>query len=152
MPKVAILFFILLFSPMITNSHAFIPLDLKSENNDDPSLIFDSDIIDVDSDFFTENDFKRYLIFGNNLQNNDFLKINSIYGIQSDSGFFSVALLPETSASNLISQGYYVVEDVKLDFHSIDNEIQDASRIGEITGSSLAKIKFNWKWYCNSNC
>ena len=143
MPKVAILFFILLFSPMITNSHAFIPVDLKAENDDKYSLIFDSDIIDIDSDFFTENDFKRYLIFGNSLQKNNFLKTNSIYGIQSDNGFFSVALLSNTSASNLISQGYYVVEDVELDFHSIDNEIQDASRIGEITGSSLAKTKYN---------
>ncbi len=142
MPKVAILFFILLFSPMITSSHAFIPVDLKTENNDKYSLIFDSDIIDIDSDFFVENDFKRYLIFGNNLQKNDFLKTNSIYGIQSDSGFFSVAILSETSASNLISQGYYVVEDFQLDFHSQNNQTQDASRIGDITGSNLAKSKY----------
>ncbi len=143
MPKVAMLFFILLFSPMATSSHAFIPVDLKSENDDKDSLIFDSDIIDIDSNFFTENDFKRYLIFGNGLQKNDFLRTNSIYEIQSDSGFFSVALLSDTSASNLASQGYYVVEDVELDFHSIDDKIQDASRIGEITGSSLAKIKYD---------
>ncbi len=143
MPKVAILFFILLFSPMATSSHAFIPVDLKSQNDDKDSLIFDSGIIDIDSDFFTENDFKRYLIFGNGLQKNDFLRTNSIYEIQSDSGFFSVALLSDTSVSNLVSQGYYVVEDVELDFHSVDNKVQDASRIGEITGSSLAKIKYN---------
>ncbi len=92
---------------------------------------------------FTENDFKRYLIFRNGLQKNDFLRTNSIYEIQSDSGFFSVALLSDTSVSNLVSQGYYVVEDVELDFHSVDNKVQDASRIGKITGSSLAKIKYN---------
>ena len=73
----------------------FYPVDLKTENDDKYSLIFDSDIIDIDSDFFTENDFKRYLIFGNNLQKDDFVKTNSIYGIQSDSGFFSVAILSE---------------------------------------------------------
>ncbi|MGY5147048.1 MAG: S8 family serine peptidase [Candidatus Nitrosopumilus sp. bin_7KS] len=142
MPKVAILFSILLFSPMITNSHAFIPVDLKSEI-DDYSLVFDSDIVDIDSNFFTENDFKRYLIFGDKLVKNDFSKTNSLYGIQSDTGFFSVAILTENSASNLVSQGYYVVEDFKLDFHSQNNKIQDASRIGEITGSSLAKTKYN---------
>jgi len=143
MPKVAIFFFILLFSPMITNSHAFIPVDLNHIDNTQNSLIFNSDILKVDTDFFVENDFKRYLIFGNNLDKNNFLKSNSIYGIESDNGFFSVSILSETLASNLISQGYYVVEDFKLDFHSLDDPIQDASRIGDITGSNLAKTKYN---------
>ena len=54
-----------------------------------------------------------------------------------------MSILSESSASNLISQGYYVVEDFKLDYHSSDNEIQDASRIGDITGSDLAKKKYD---------
>ena len=65
---------------MITNSHAFIPVELKTENDVKTPLIFESDIIDVDSNFFTENNFKRYLIFGNSLQKNDFIKTNSIHG------------------------------------------------------------------------
>ena len=142
MPKVAMLFFMLLFSPMMTSSHAFIPADLESENYDKYGLIFDSDIVDVDSDFFTENDLKRYLIFGDGLAKNDFLKTSSLYGIQSDAGFFSVAVLTKTSASGLVSQGYHVVEDFKLDFHSTGDGIQDASRIGEITGSNSAKTKY----------
>ena len=44
-----------------------------------------------------------------------------------------------TTASNLISQGYYVIEDSKLDFHSSEQIKPDVSRIGEITGSSIAK-------------
>ena len=143
MPKVAIFFFILLFSPMITSSHAFLPVDLNNIVDTQNSFIFDSGIIEVDTDFFVENNFKRYLIFGNSLDENNFLQSNSIYGIESDNGFFSVSILSETLASNLISQGYYVVEDFKLDFHSLDNQIQDASRIGEITGSNLAKTKYN---------
>ncbi len=142
MPKVAIFFLILLFSPMITNSHALLPVDLDvpdSQNN----ISFNSDIIQIDPNFFVENNFKRYLIFSNNVEKNNFLKSNSIYGIQSDNGFFSVSIISEDSASNLVSQGYYVIEDSKLDFHSTDNEIQDASRIGEITGSDLAKAKYN---------
>ena len=141
MPKAAIFFFVLLFSPMITNSHAFVSGDLDNTTSEN-KLIFDSDIVQINPDFFVENDFKRYLIFGNNQEQNDFLKSNSVYGIQSDSGFFSVALLSEASVSNLVSQGYYVVEDFKLDFHSSNGQIKDASRIGEITGSNLAKTKY----------
>ncbi len=135
-------FLILLFSPVITNSYAFIPVDLNINYSENMSF-FDSDIVQIDPNFFVENNFKRYLIFGNNLEKNDILKSNSIYGIQSDNGFFSVSLLSETSASNLISQGYYVIEDSKLDFHSTNDQIQDVSRIGEITGSNQAKIKYN---------
>ncbi|QLH03503.1 peptidase S8 [Nitrosopumilus cobalaminigenes] len=141
MPKVAIFFAVLLFSPMIANSHAFIPVDLDQDMEN--TLSFDSDIIEIDSDFFLENNFKRYLIFGTDLQKNNILKTNSIYNIQSDYGFFSVSVLSESSASNLISQGYYVVEDFKLDYHSSDKEIKDASRIGDITGSDLAKKKYD---------
>ena len=99
----AILFFYIVVFSDGNYSHAFIPVDLKSENDDKYSLIFDSGIIDIDSNFFIENDFKGYLIFGNGLQKNDFLKTNSIYGIQSNNGFFSVALLSDTSTSNLVS-------------------------------------------------
>ena len=143
MPKVAFFFFILLLSPMLTNSHAFIPTDLNNADYIQNQLIFDSDIIEIDSDFFTENNFKRYLIFGTDLQKNDLIKSNSIYGIHSDAGFFYVSVLSDKSAFNLVSQGYHVIEDFKLDFHSLDDEIQDASRIGDITGSSLANKKYD---------
>ncbi|MEX0862855.1 S8 family serine peptidase [Nitrosopumilus sp.] len=141
MPKVAIFFFALLVSPMLINSHAFIPADLNNLDTQS-SLVFDSDIVEVDSNFFTENNFKRYLIFGKDSQQNDFLKTNSMYQVQSDSGFFSVSVLSENVASNLVSQGYHVVEDFKLDFYN-DDKIQDASRIGDITGSNLAKKQYN---------
>ena len=124
---------------MMTNSHASIPVDLNRFDEVQHLFTFNSDIVKIDSNFFIENNYKRYLIFGSNLQNNDFLKTNSIYGIHSDSGFFYVSVLSDKSASNLISKGYHVVEDFELDFHSSDDEIQDASRIGDITGSSFAK-------------
>ena len=143
MPKVAIFFCVLLLFPVISNSHAFLPVDLNNEYESESNFTFDSDIININSDFFTENNFKRYLIFGTDLQKNNFSKLNSIYGIQSDSGFFSVSILSENSASNLISQGYNVIEDFKLDFHSSDDKVDDASRIGDITGSNLAKSKYH---------
>ena len=143
MPKVAIFFAFLLISPLLTNSHAF-PIDQFTSLDDTvDSIIHNSDIIDVDSDFFLENNFKRYLIFGSNLPQTNVLKNNSLYGIQSDHGFFYVSVLAEKTVSNLIAQGYNVIEDSKLDFHTIEQIISDVSRIGEITGSTVAKEKYN---------
>ena len=143
MPKVAIFIFTaLLFSSTLTGSHASIPVDLIDVNDAQNPLDFSSDIIKIDPDFFVENNYKRYLIFGTGLPNDDFLKTNSIHRIDSDAGFFSVSVLSEKSASGLISRGYHVVEDFKLDFHLPDDEIQDASKIGDITGSSLAKKQY----------
>jgi len=142
MPKVAIFFSVLLLSSFLANSHAFTGDNVYlHENSQTPK--FDSGIIDVDSNFFTENNFKRYLIFGTNSQNFDYLKNNAIHGINSDYGFFYVSLLSEKSASLLAAQGIHVIKDSKLDFHSSDNEILDASRIGEITGSKHAKQNYN---------
>ena len=144
MPKVAIFFFALLVSPILTDSYASIHIDLNNANDIQNSLDFNSDIVKINPDFFVENNYKRYLIFGTNLQDDYFLKTNSMYGIRSDAGFFYVSVLSDKSVSSLISQGYHVVEDFKLDFHlSDDDKIQDASRIDDITGSSLAKKKYD---------
>ena len=93
MPKVAIFFSIILLSSVLTNSYAFVPGDMVSEKNIQQQLDFSSDILEIDSDFFSENNFKRYIIFGTNSQSSDFLKNNSIYGVHSNNGFFSVSVL-----------------------------------------------------------
>jgi hypothetical protein len=143
MPKVAIIFLILLLSPIFTSSYA-LPVDESfSLDNPQNSIIFDSDIIDVDSNFFVENNFKRYLIFGSNSLGDYTFKNNSLYGIESNHGFFSVSVLSPTLASSLISQGYTVIEDSKLDYHSSEKIIPDVSRIGEITGSTMARQQYN---------
>ncbi len=141
MPKVAIFFSIILLSAVATNSYAFTSGDISFEESIPKQIEFNSDIIQVDSDFFTENDFKRYIIFGSNSQNSDFLKNNSLYGINSDNGFFYVTVLSENSASSLISQGYNVIEDFQLDFHSTD-EPTDASRIAQISHSDIAQKNY----------
>mgnify|MGYP003321992751 CR=1 FL=1 len=131
----------LIFMPISVNAF---PSDAENLfDNSEKKLIFDSKIIDIDSDFFIENNFKRYLIFGSTALPDNVLKNNSMYSIQSDHGFFSVSLLSEATASNLISQGYYVIEDSKLDFHNSEQIIPDVSRIGDITGSTIAKQKYN---------
>ena len=143
MPKVAILLLLLLFSSSLTISYAFSGDDLILSDNLLPSMNFNSDIIDVDSNFFTENDVKRYLIFGSNSQETDIIKNNSLYGITSDHGFFYVSVISPNIASGLVSQGYTVIEDSKLDFHSSEQVIPDVSRIGNITGSSIVKQQYN---------
>ena len=143
MPKVAILLLLLVFSSSLTISYAFSGDDLVISDNLVPSMNFNSDIIDVDSNFFTENDVKRYLIFGSNSQETDIIKNNSLYGITSDHGFFYVSVISPNIASGLVSQGYTVIEDSKLDFHSSEQVIPDVSRIGNITGSSIVKQQYN---------
>jgi len=93
----------------LSNSHAFSVDPFTSLDDTGDPLIHNSNIIDVDSDFFLENNFKRYLIFGSSLPQTNVLKNNSLYGVQSDHGFFYVSVLPEKTASNLIAQGYHVV-------------------------------------------
>ena len=147
MPNAAVLFSVIILSIAISNAYAFVSGDFVILENEDNtiknSLNFDSGIVKVDPTFFTENNFKRYLIFGNNNHNLDSVQKNSIYNIQSSSGFFSVSVLSEKSASNLAAQGYHVIEDFKLDFHNSKKINSDVSRIGEITGSTLAHTRFN---------
>ena len=143
--KISILlfFFSFLICVPILSANAISVDELLFFDNSQNEIIHESNIIDVPSDFFLENNFKRYLIFGSNSLQNDVLKNNSLYGVQSDHGFFYVSILSESTASNLISQGYHVIEDSKLDFHKSDQIISDVSRIGDITGSTIAKQKYN---------
>ena len=143
MPKAAIFLSIILLSFVFLNSYGFTDGDLVDNNFVQKNYdIFDSGIVDVPLDFFKQNNYKRYVIFGSGSSDLDFLKKNSLYGIESNQGFFHIAVLKENSVSNLISRGYNVIEDFPLDFHS-GKGVPDASRIGEITGSSLAETNYN---------
>ena len=142
MPKVAIFFSFLLLSPMLINSYAFSGEQPELFYNYQDPLFLDSDIIEINLNHFQENNFKRYLIFGPTYPS-EILKNNSLYGVESVHGFFHVSLLSEKTASNLIEQGYYVIEDYKLDFHNSNDVISDVSRIGEISGSTNANQKYN---------
>ena len=50
-----IIFFFLLSTPFLTNSHAVPTNELKLFNTPETPLIFNSDIIDIDENFFLEN-------------------------------------------------------------------------------------------------
>ena len=63
MRKVALLSVFVLFSSILANSYA-LPFDeLNSLDDSQNKIIFDSNIIDVDSNFFIENDFKKIFNF-----------------------------------------------------------------------------------------
>ena len=143
MSKTVTFFLVLLIVPIFINSYGISEDEVILFEDSSNFEIFNSNIIDIDSNFFNENNFKRYLIFGSNSLPENKLNNNSLYGIQSDHGFFYVSILSDKDASNLISKGYTVIEDTKLDFHSSNEIIEDVSRIGSITGSSIAKQQYN---------
>ena len=141
--KISIILIFFLFFSCISTAYAISNDGQPFFENSQNLLIHDSKIINIPSNFFLENNFKRYLIFGSNSLPDNILKNNSIYGIKTDHGFFHVSILSEKTVSHLISQGYYVIEDSKLDFHQSEQIIPDVSRIGEITGSTIVKQKYN---------
>ena len=97
-----------------------------------------SDIISIDLPH-QENLAKRYLVYGSGSLNSAYSDTKNIaYGIDSDKGFFSVGILTENEASKLKSKGYYVIEDLPLDFHSkyvSTNAITKISQFGNIANS-----------------
>ena len=90
-----------------------------------------------------QNVVKRYLVFGHDSLNNVYDDTNNIvYGINSNSGFFSVGVFDENEALNLKSKGYYVIEDYMLDFHSkylSTNGATEISQFGNIAESEKVK-------------
>ena len=97
-----------------------------------------SDIISIDLPH-QENPTKRYLVYGSGSLSSAYSDTKNIaYGINSDKGFFSVGILSENEASKLKSKGYYVIEDLPLDFHSkyvSTNAITKISQFGNIANS-----------------
>jgi len=97
-----------------------------------------SDIITIDLPL-QENLAKRYLVYGSGSLNSAFTDTKNIaYGINSDKGFFSVGILTKNEASKLKSKGYYVIEDLPLDFHSkyvSTSAITKISKFGNIANS-----------------
>ena len=105
-----------------------------------------SDIISIDLSH-QENPTKRYLVYGSGSLNSAYSDTKNIaYGINSDKGFFSVGILSENEASKLKSKGYYVIEDLPLDFHSkyvSTNAITKISQFGNIANSEQVHKLYN---------
>ena len=151
MPKVAIfLSIILLTLSFFSNSYGFLGGDLPQQYSQPDTSILDhsSGIVKLNPIINEqENTQKRYLIFGSVTPNDIKSEINNkINSVQSNNGFFSVVVSTENKISQLKSQGYFVIEDFPLEFHSQDNlkDILEISRIGEIVGSEKVQEDFGY--------
>ena len=88
-----------------------------------------------------DNITQRYLVYGSGSLNNVYDDTKDlVYGINSGEEFFSVGILTENEALQLKSDGYYVIEDFMLDFHSkyvSTNAITKTSQLGNIANSEF---------------
>ena len=140
MPKAALFLSIILLSSLFfNNSYSFLGGDLPKlyPQSNPRNLEHASGIVKLEIKKENSNPLKRYVIFGSGTSNavNSEIK-NQIYSLETNNGFFSVAIGSENKISKLKSQGYYVIEDFPLDFHSQSdpNSIPEISKIGEIVG------------------
>ena len=148
MPKVAIfLSVILLSSAFFSNSYGFLGGDLTQQYSKPNTSLFEhsSGILKLDPITHEKQDMqKRYLVFGagslNNINTEISDKINSV---ESNNGFFSIVVTSENKIAKLKSQGYFVMEDVPLDFHAQDKP-QEISKIGEIVNSETVQKDFGY--------
>ena len=77
-----------------------------------------SDLISTDIHEM-QNSVKRYLVFGSGSFHDAYPQTkNLVYGVDADSGFFSVGIFNQSHASKLSASGYHVIEDFPLEFHS----------------------------------
>jgi len=150
MPKAALLLSVILLSSLFfNNSYSFLGGDLPEQYSQFNSFNIQeaSDIVKLNLTGDKSNPLKRYLIFGSGSSNtiNSEIK-NHISSIETNDGFFSIAIGSENNISKLKSQGYHVIEDFPLDFHSNDISfgITEVSRIGEIVGSEKVHENFNY--------
>ena len=75
MPKAAIFFSIILLSSAFSNSYAFTSGDLVDDNFVQKNYDnFSSDIVKISPDFFSKNNYKRYVIFGEGANDSDLFK------------------------------------------------------------------------------
>ncbi|MCS5633968.1 MAG: S8 family serine peptidase, partial [Candidatus Marinimicrobia bacterium] len=146
MPKLALflsMFFLLILFQQ--SSYGFIEGDEVSTLSDF-AIERTSDIISIDLPH-QENPAKRFLIYGSGSLNSAYPDAEDVvYGIDSDSGFFSVGILTESEASNLKSKGYNVIEDFPLDFHTkyvSTNAITKISQFGNIADSERVHKLYN---------
>ena len=96
----------------------------------------------------SENSAKRYLVFGSGTVSDISAKSdNIIYGLNSDHGSFAVGTFDQNQISSLKLDGYNVIEDLPLEFDSVQTNSHaptDVSRIDDILGSSKVIQQYNY--------
>ena len=146
MPKLALflaVFFVLILFQQ--SSYGFIEgTEVPTFSSFDVKGTSDTVSMDLSSQ---DNIAKRYLVYGSGSVGNVYADTKDVvYGIDSDKGFFSVGFLTENEASKLKSDGYHVIEDFMLDFHSkyvSTNAITKTSQFGNIANSEQVHDLYN---------
>ena len=146
MPKLALLvttFIFFVFLLQQNSSGIFEDFEQMGANSD---LKLESDLISTNIHEM-QNNVKRYLVFGSGSFHDAHSQTkNLVYGVNSDSGFFSVGVFNQNQASKLSASGYHVIEDFPLEFHSKYTTYNAASKhtqIGNIAQSVKVHDLYN---------
>ena len=150
MNRYILVFFVLLFVPIIANeSFGYFGGDIIEKN----SLSVNFESIQKTSDIITINELdqteklKRYIVFGHGSVNDLRSLTNGISNsVSSSNGFFSIITLPENNITHLELAGFHIMEDFPLDFHSKYTKYDphsDISEIGNLANSRQVHSLYN---------
>ena len=146
MPKLALLVAAFLFFVVLLQQNSSGIFEDFEHTSPDHDLKLESDIISTNM-YEIQNDVKRYLVFGSGSFNDAYPKTqNLVYGVNSDSGFFSVGVFNQSQANKLSASGYHVIEDFPLDFHSKYaeyNAISQHTQLGNMAQSMKVHDLYN---------
>ena len=142
-------FLLVLIPSILSESNAYLGGDLVDFDSNllgNEILNSNSQIIDLDS-LEKNSNLKRYLVFGSGSGDELFSYANKIgMTASSSNGFFSIVVMEENNAPFFIANGYNVIEDFELDFHSnyvLSNEKTDISHMENIANSKKIHDAYN---------
>ncbi len=146
MPKLALLVTTFLFFVFLLQQNSSGIFEDFEHVDVDHDLKPQSDLISTDIHEM-QNSVKRYLVFGSGSFHDAYPQTkNLVYGVDADSGFFSVGIFNQSHASKLSASGYHVIEDFPLEFHSkyaAYNAASKHTQIGNIAQSMKVHDLYN---------
>ena len=146
MPKLALLVTASLFFIFLLQQNSSGIFEDFEQVGADHDLKPQSDLIFTDIHEM-QNSVKRYLVFGPGSFHDAYPQTkNLVYGVNADSGFFSVGIFNQSHASKLSASGYHVIEDFPLEFHSkytTYNAATKHTQIGNIAQSVKVHDLYN---------
>ena len=146
MPKLALLVTTFLFFIFLLQQNSSGIFEDFEQVSTDHDLKPQSDLISIDI-HETQNAVKRYLVFGPGSFHDAYPQTkNLVYGVDADSGFFSVGVFNQSQASKLSASGYHVIEDFPLEFHSkyaAYNAISKHTQLGNMAQSVKVHDLYN---------
>jgi hypothetical protein len=139
MKLLAAAFAVLLFSSVFSSSFAF--PDYSNRVTPKPQISQTPEIVQIPSEATQQHDISRYLVFGRGPIDETILQ-NQVSSVSSDSGFFSIVIMPDQAVPSLNQRGYSVMRDFQLEFH--DELYSEMDTVRKSTGSELSKLHYNY--------